>query len=54
MLSAAKFAWPILTINTLWANSADKKLMIIVFLIFFFFFKKTGFDISRKFSPFWR
>ena len=35
-----------LTLTTLWADSADDKLMII-----FLFFKKTGYDISCKLSP---
>ena len=32
-----------LSFTTLWANSADDKLMI--FLLFLLFFQKTGFDI---------
>ena len=36
-----------LTFTTLWANSADNKLMI----IFFIFSQKTGFEISCKLSP---
>ena len=40
-----------LTLCTLWAYSADDKLMIFFFL-YFFFFKKIGFDISCKLSLF--
>ena len=36
------------TVTTLWANSADDKLMI---FFFFFFFQKIGFDTSCKLSP---
>ena len=36
-----------LTLSTLWANSADNKL-VIFFLIFYW---KIGFDISCKLSP---
>ena len=37
----------ILTITTLWANSADDRLMT----FFLYFSQKTGFDISCKSSP---
>ena len=36
-----------LTFTTLWAHSADDKLVI----FFFYFSQKTGFDISCKLSP---
>ena len=38
-------AKPVLTITTLYVNSADNKLMI-----FSYFYQKTGFDISCKLS----
>ena len=36
-----------LTLTTLWANSADDKMMF----FFSYFSMKTGFDISCKLSP---
>ena len=44
---SSKFgSWNRLTFTTLWANSADDKLVI-----FFLFCQKTGFYISCKLSP---
>ena len=44
---------PSLTLSTLWANSADNKLISETkyFFLFLFFLQKTGFDTSCKLSP---
>ena len=39
----------VLTITTLWAFSADDKLIMVYFS---YFYKKIGFDISCKLSPY--
>ena len=40
-----------LTLNTLWAKSADDKFLILFPFFFFFFFQEIGFNILCKLSP---